>query len=57
MYILRFPGGSDHKESAVWETWVRFLGQEDPLEKGMAAHSLYSCLSVLLSFTLELLEK
>ena len=20
------------------ETWVRFLGQEDPLEKGMAAH-------------------
>ena len=29
-----FPGGSDGKESAaVWETWVRFLGQEDPLEK------------------------
>ena len=24
---------------AVQETWVRFLGQEDPLEKGMAAHS------------------
>ena len=22
-----FPGGS------MWETWVRFLGQEDPLEK------------------------
>ena len=21
------------------ETWVRSLGQEDPLEKGMAAHS------------------
>ena len=21
------------------ETWVRFLGQEDPLEKEMAAHS------------------
>ena len=21
------------------ETWVRFLGREDPLEKGMAAHS------------------
>ena len=21
------------------ETWVRFLGQEDPLEKGMATHS------------------
>ena len=25
--------------SAVWETWVQFLGQEDPLEKGMATHS------------------
>ena len=23
---------------AVWETWVRFLGWEDPPEKGMAAH-------------------
>ena len=21
------------------ETWVRYLGQEDPLEKGMATHS------------------
>ena len=21
------------------ETWVQFLGQEDPLEKGMATHS------------------
>ena len=50
--ILGFPGGS-YKESeiknlrvsqiknlpAVWETQVLFLGQEDPLEKGMAAHS------------------
>ena len=25
--------------SAMQETWVQFLGQEDPLEKGMAAHS------------------
>ena len=24
---------------AVWETWVRFLGWENPLEKGKAAHS------------------
>ena len=23
----------------VWETWVRSLGWEDPLEKGMAIHS------------------
>ena len=25
--------------SARQETWVRFLGWEDPLEKGMATHS------------------
>ena len=24
---------------AMWETWVRFLGREDPLEKAMATHS------------------
>ena len=24
---------------AVQETWVRLLGQEDPLEEGMATHS------------------
>ena len=24
---------------AMWETWVQLLGQEDPLEKGMATHS------------------
>ena len=24
---------------AMWKTWVRFLGWEDPLEEGMAAHS------------------
>ena len=24
---------------AVWDTWAKFLGQEDPLEKGMATHS------------------
>ena len=23
----------------MWETWVRSLGQEDPLEKGMATHA------------------
>ena len=23
----------------MWETWVRALGQEDPLEKEMATHS------------------
>ena len=24
---------------AVWETWVPSLGEEDPLEEGMATHS------------------
>ena len=24
---------------AMWETWVQFLGWEDPLEKGKATHS------------------
>ena len=24
---------------AMWETWVRSLGQEDPQEKEMATHS------------------
>ena len=24
---------------AMWETWVRFLGRENPLEKEMATHS------------------
>ena len=24
---------------AMWKTWVRSLGQEDPLEEGMATHS------------------
>ena len=23
----------------MWETWVRSLGREDPLEKGKATHS------------------
>ena len=24
---------------AMWDTWVRFMGWEDPLEKGKAIHS------------------
>ena len=27
------------KPPAMWETWVRSLGWEDPLEEGMATHS------------------
>ena len=35
-----FPGGSGVKKApAVQETRVQSLGWEDPLEKGMAAHS------------------
>ena len=34
-----FPGGSRLKTlPAVQETWVRSLGQEDPLGKKMATH-------------------
>jgi len=37
----RVPGGSDHKESACnpGDPWIRSLGQEDSMEKGMATHS------------------
>ena len=35
-----FPGAQMVKRLlAVWETWVRSLGWEDPLEKEMATHS------------------
>ena len=40
MILLGFPGGSAVKRlPAMWETWVRFLGWEDPLEKEIAIHS------------------
>ena len=46
------PGGSDGKESACnAETWVQSMGQEDPLEKGMATHS--SILAWSISWTEE----
>ena len=37
---------------AMWETWVRSLGWEDPLEKEMANHS--SILAWRISWTEEL---
>ena len=38
--IQGFPGGSEGEEFACnAETWVQFLGWEDPLEKGMATQS------------------
>ena len=40
---MGFPGGASGKESACQcrrhEMQVRSLGQEDPLEEGMATHS------------------
>ena len=37
---MGFPGDSAVKNLlAMRETWVRFLGWEDPLEKGMATQS------------------
>ena len=42
-YLLGFPGGSVVKNPAAvqgpQERWLRSLGQEDPLEEGMATHS------------------
>ena len=42
---LRLSGGAPpvaqtaKNPPAMQETWVQFLGQENPLEKGMATHS------------------
>ena len=37
---MGFPSGSSIKNlSAMQETWVRSLGQEDPPEEDMATHS------------------
>ena len=39
---MGFPGGSVVRNlPAMQETWVRALGQEDPLEKEMATHSVF----------------
>ena len=47
-----FPDTSVGKESAaMWETWVRFLGWKDPLEKGKTAHA--SILAWRISWTVQ----
>ena len=42
-FFRGFPGGASGKKPPCSEgdirAWVRFLGQEDPLEEGMATHS------------------
>ena len=49
---IPFPEGSVVKNlPAMWETWVWSLGQEDPMEKGMATHS--SVLAWRISWTEE----
>ena len=46
-YSPGFPGGSDGKESACNAgDQVRFLGWEDPLEKGTAIHSNLCILAI-----------
>ena len=35
--------------SAMWETWVRSLGWEDPLEKGKATHSSTFLITITVS--------
>ena len=31
----------------MWETWVRSMGWEDPLEEGMATHSIILAWKIL----------
>ena len=43
-YLLQYSWASQvaqlvKNRPAMWETWVRFLGQEDFLEEGMTTHS------------------
>ena len=44
-FLLGFLGGSAVKNlptmQKLQETWVRSLGGEDPLEDGMATHSIF----------------
>ena len=39
MYLASFVVQLVKNLPAMWETWVRSLGCEDPLEKGKATHS------------------
>ena len=39
LLILTYLAQTVKRLSTMWETWVRSLGQEDPLEKEMAIHS------------------
>ena len=38
-FLLWLSSYSIKNPPAMWETWIRSLGWEDPLEKGKATHS------------------
>ena len=40
IYIDLSVAPSVKSQTEMWETWVRSLGQEDPLEKEMATYSI-----------------
>ena len=40
----------------MWKIQVQSLGWEDPLKKGMATHSQFSCLENLIDYNPPLLE-
>ena len=42
---------------AMWETWVRSLNQEDPLEEGMATHSSMLAWRIPWTETMEFLRQ
>ena len=55
VYTLQYSGASLMAQLvksplAIWETWVRFLGWEDPLEKGMATHILIALFFFIFNF-------
>ena len=39
LYLASLVAQMVKRLPVMWETWVRSLGQEDPLEKEMATHS------------------
>ena len=50
--VKHFPGGPViNNLSAMQETWLQSLGQEDPLENGIATHS--SIFAWRITWTLE----
>jgi len=36
---MSFPGDSSSEETSMWDTWLRSLSQEDPMEEERAPRS------------------